>query len=96
VNGSQSKFLDRTWLISQNQPDVPLLLLGQDRIAIKKSSALRTRLGTMKTQQKTTIDARQGTCETTVAKTESKGSSSPHRHFTEHLMGVLRSTRESH
>jgi hypothetical protein len=24
VNGSQSKFLDGTWPISQNQPDAPL------------------------------------------------------------------------
>jgi hypothetical protein len=36
-----------------------------------------------------TIDASQDTCETMMAKSESKGSSNPHRHFTEHLADVF-------
>jgi hypothetical protein len=40
VNGSQSKFLEETWPISQNRPDAPLFWHGQDHIAIEKLSAL--------------------------------------------------------
>jgi hypothetical protein len=45
VNGSQSKFLEGTWPISQIEPDNPLFELGQDRLAIDQLSALRTGLG---------------------------------------------------
>jgi hypothetical protein len=65
------------------------LLIRQDRVAIEKLSAIGTGLGTMKTQQKITIDASHDTCETMTAKSESKGSSNPHRHFTEHLVDVF-------
>jgi hypothetical protein len=65
------------------------LLIRQDRVAIEKLSAIGTGLGTMKTQQKITIDASHDTCETMTAKSESKGSSNPHRHFTEHLADVF-------
>jgi hypothetical protein len=43
----------------------------------------------MKTQRKTTIDARQDTRETTTARSESKSNSSPHSHFIEHLTDMF-------
>jgi hypothetical protein len=43
----------------QNQPDVPLFYLGQDRIAIEKLSVLRARLGI---STETQIDADNNTC----------------------------------
>jgi hypothetical protein len=46
VNGSQSKFLEGTQPISQNQFDAPLFYLGQDRTAIAELPAFGTRLGT--------------------------------------------------
>jgi hypothetical protein len=89
VNGSQSKFLEGTRPISQNQPDTPLFYLGQDRIVIEKLSALGTELCNLKTQRKTAIDASKDTCETTVVKIELKDNSSHHRHFTEHIVDVF-------
>jgi hypothetical protein len=47
-------------------------------------------LGNLETQQKIPVDASNDTCETTTVKNESKGKSSPYRHFIEHLMGVFR------
>jgi hypothetical protein len=46
VNGSQSKFLNGIWPMSQNQLKIPLYYLGQDRTAIAKLSAVGTGLGT--------------------------------------------------
>jgi hypothetical protein len=45
VNESQSKFLNGTWPISQNQPETPLLYLVQDWLAIDKLSAFGSGLG---------------------------------------------------
>jgi hypothetical protein len=90
VNGSQSKFLAGTWPISQNQLDASLFLLGQDRIAIEQLSTLRTGLGNLETQRKIAIDASRDPCETTAAKNESKGSSSPRSHFIKHFAGVFK------
>jgi hypothetical protein len=56
---------------------------------MNKQSVLVTGLETTETQRKTTIDASQDTCETTTAKNKSKGSSSSHNRFTEHLAGVF-------
>jgi hypothetical protein len=89
VNGSQSKFPTGTWPISQLRPKPPLFQLNQDYVAIEKLLDLRTGLGTTGTQQKIVIDASKDTCETTAVKNESQGSSSPHRHFTEHLVGMF-------
>jgi hypothetical protein len=51
VNESQSKFLTRTWPISQNRSDTPLFQLDQGRTTIAKLSAFGTGLGTtMETQ----------------------------------------------
>jgi hypothetical protein len=89
VNESQSKFLNETWPLSQLRPKPSLFQLGQDYVAIKKLLALRTGLGTTKTQRKTTIDASKVTCETTAIKIRQKISLSPHQHFIEHLSSVF-------
>jgi hypothetical protein len=44
VNESQLKFLEGTRPMSQNQPDMYLLYIGQDRVVIEEISALKTRL----------------------------------------------------
>jgi hypothetical protein len=89
VNGSQLKFLNGTWPISELKPKPPLFQVGQDYVAIKNLLALGTGLGTMKTQRKTSIDASKVTCETTATKIRPKISSSPHSHFTEDHAGVF-------
>jgi hypothetical protein len=71
--------------MSQTQPDAPLFYLGQDNIAIEQLFALGTGLGTA---AETRIDAFKNTCET-YNKIGPKLNSSPHRHFNEHLAGVL-------
>jgi hypothetical protein len=43
----------------------------------------------METQRKTTTNASQDTCEMTMDKIESRGSSSPHMHFTKHIAGLF-------
>jgi hypothetical protein len=52
--------------------------------------AFGIRLGNLETQRKIAIDASKDTCETTAAKNESNGSSSPHKYFIEHLVGVFK------
>jgi hypothetical protein len=52
VNGRQSKCLDGTWRISQNQLHAPLFYLNQDYVAIGKLLALGTRLGNLESQRK--------------------------------------------
>jgi hypothetical protein len=59
-NESQSKFFEGTWHISQNQPDVHLFPLSEDRLVIDKLSALRTKLGTT---GETWLDANKNMCE---------------------------------
>jgi hypothetical protein len=57
VNERQSKFLDGTSPMPQNQPDAPLFYLGHDRTTIAKLSAFEiglvttteTRIGVSKT-----------------------------------------------
>jgi hypothetical protein len=83
-------FLEGTRSMFQNQPDVSLFYLGQERIAIEELSVLETGLETVKTQRKTTIDVSQDTCETTTARSESKSNFSPHRYFIEHLVDVFK------
>jgi hypothetical protein len=86
VNGSQSKFLEGTRPISQNQPNVPLFQLGEGRLALGKLSALGTGIGTI-------AETQNGASKTTSEIDDeigSKNSLCPHRHFTEHLVGVFR------
>jgi hypothetical protein len=52
-------------------------------------SVLETGLGRLKTQRKTIIDASKDKCETTEAKIELISNSSPHRHFTKHLISTV-------
>jgi hypothetical protein len=89
VNEIQSKFLEGTRPISQLRHKPSLSQLSQDYIAIKKLLAIGTGLGTTETQRKTAVDASKVTCESKAAKNELKGSSSSHKHFIEHLVGVL-------
>jgi hypothetical protein len=60
VNGSQSKFLEETWRISQIKSDVSLFYLGQDHLAIGQLSVLETGL---ETAAKTQNDASKTLCE---------------------------------
>jgi hypothetical protein len=61
VNGSQSKFHEGIWLISQIGPGTPLFLLDQDHIAIEQ---LLTLVIGLVITTKTRIDASNNTCET--------------------------------
>jgi hypothetical protein len=88
VNVSQSKFLTRTWPMSQLRSNAPLFWLDQDHVAIEKLLAVGTELGNLESQWKTTIDASKVTCETMVAKIKSTSNSRPHTYFTEYLVGV--------
>jgi hypothetical protein len=96
MNGSQSKFLTRTWHMSQPRPNAPLFWYDQDNIAIEKLLTLETELDNLKSQWKTTIDARKVTCETMTTKIESTNSSKSHGHFTEHLMNVTGNPPHEH
>jgi hypothetical protein len=68
VNGSQSKFFDLTWVVSQNWPDAPLFQLDLNYVAIGKLLVLKTGLGTWKSQRKTKLDAWKDTSETPTTK----------------------------
>jgi hypothetical protein len=82
--------------IFQNRSNASLFYLIQNHIAIEKLLALRTELGNLESQRKTTIDASKNMYETMPTKIGSKISSSPHSHFTEHLANVFeKSSRES-
>jgi hypothetical protein len=89
MNRSRSKFLEKTWPISQLITKPPLFQLGQDYVTIEKLLALGTGLGTMGTQRKTAIDASKVMYETTATKNKLKASSSPHRYFIKHLTSVI-------
>jgi hypothetical protein len=77
MNGSQSKFIEGTWPISQIGLKPSLFQLGQDYVAIEKLLALETGLGTTETQRKIIIDTSKVTCETKTIKINSQNNSSP-------------------